>query len=78
MGSEYWQRRFQAVEAMNNKTARNTVQTVTPAFDQAQAQIEKEINAWYARFAKNNQIDLQEAKKLLNTRELKEFRWDVQ
>ena len=77
-GSNYWQKRFQAVEAMNNKTAKETVQAVTPAFDQAQAQIEKEINAWYGRFAKNNQIDLQEAKKLLNTKELKEFRWDVE
>jgi SPP1 gp7 family putative phage head morphogenesis protein len=76
--SDYWQKRFQAVEEMNNKRAKGTVQAVTPAFDKAQAQIEKEINAWYARFAKNNQIDLQEAKKLLNTRELKEFRWDVQ
>lgn len=75
--SAYWQRRFQAVEAMNNQTAKKTVQAVTPAFDQAQAQIEKEINAWYARFAKNNQISLQEAKKLLNTKELQEFRWDV-
>lgn len=76
--SNYWQRRFQAVEEMNNKTARNTVHAITPAFDKAQAQIEKEINAWYARFAKNNQISLLEAKKLLNTKELKEFHWDVQ
>lgn len=76
--SEYWQKRFQAVEAMNNQTAKGTIQAVTPAFDKAQVQIEKEINAWYARFAKNNQISLTEAKKLLNTKELKEFRWDVE
>ena len=76
--SNYWQRRFQILEDANNKRAKETVQAITPAFDQAQAQIQKEINAWYARFAKNNQISLQEAKKLLNTRELKEFHWDVQ
>ena len=76
--SNYWQKRFQAIEEMNNKRAKETVQSITPAFDQAQAQIEKEINAWYGRFAKNNQISLQEAKKLLNTKELKEFRWDVE
>lgn len=76
--SNYWQKRFQAVEEMNNKRAKDTVQSITPAFDKAQAQIEKEINAWYARFAKNNKISLQEAKKLLTTKELKEFRWDVQ
>lgn len=76
--SNYWQKRFQAIEEMNNKRAKETVQSITPAFDKAQAQIEKEINAWYARFAKNNSITLQEAKKLLNTRELKEFHWDVE
>lgn len=75
---EYWQKRFTAIEAQNNKTARSTVHSVTTAFDKAQAQIEKELNAWYARFADNNQITLQEAKRLLNTRELKEFRWDVE
>ena len=73
MGSEYWQKRFQAVEDMNNKSARKTVQSIIPSFDKAQAQIEKEINAWYGRFAKNNQISLVEAKKLLNTKELKEL-----
>lgn len=78
MVSNYWQRRFQMLEDANNKRAKETVQAITPAFDQAQAQIEKEINAWYARFAKNNQISLQEAKKLLTTKELKEFHWDVE
>lgn len=76
--SGYWQKRFEAIEAQNNKTARSTVHSVTTAFDKAQAQIEKEMNAWFARFAKNNEITLQEAKRLLTTRELKEFRWDVE
>ena len=76
--SNYWQKRFQAVEEMNNKVAKETVDSITPAFDKAQVQIEKEINAWYQRFAKNNELSLQEAKKLLTTRELKEFRWDVE
>lgn len=76
--SKYWEKRFKLLEQKTNGTARNTVQSITPAFDQAQAQIEKEINAWYARFARNNQISIQEAKKLLNTKELQEFRWDVQ
>ncbi len=76
--SQYWQKRFEMLEDARNKTAMQTVRSVTPAFDKAQAQIEKEIDAWYARFAKNNQISLQEAKKLLNTKELKEFRWDVE
>ena len=76
--SKYWQNRFEILENARNETAKQTIKSVTPAFGQAQAQIQKEINAWYARFANNNEITLQEAKKLLTTRELKEFRWDVQ
>lgn len=76
--SKYWQNRFEILENARNETAKQTIKSVTPAFGQAQAQIQKEINAWYARFANNNEISLQEAKKLLTTRELKEFRWDVQ
>ena len=76
--SQYWQNRFKMLEDARNKTAKKTVQAVTPAFDLAQAQIEKEINAWYGRFAQNNEISLAEAKKLLNSRELKEFKWDVE
>ncbi|MDN9260450.1 phage head morphogenesis protein, partial [Clostridioides difficile] len=40
--------------------------------------IEKDILAWYNRFAKNEGISLLEAKKLLNTRELEEFKWSVE
>ena len=76
--SKYWQNRFQILEDQRNRTAKQTFKSITPAFDQAQVQIEKELNAWYGRFAKNNEISLVEAKKLLNTRELKEFRWDVE
>lgn len=76
--SKYWQNCFEILEQARNETAKQTTKSVTPAFGQAQAQIQKEINAWYARFANNNEISLQEAKKLLTTRELKEFRWDVQ
>lgn len=75
--SKYWQKRFELLEEKRNQTAKQTIRSVTPAFDKAQAQIEKEINAWYGRFAKNNEISLQEAKRLLNTKELKEFKWDV-
>ena len=76
--SEYWQNRFKAIEEMNNKDAKKTVDAVTPAFDKALAQIENKINAWYQRFADNEGVSLAEAKRLLNTKELKEFKWDVQ
>ena len=39
--------------------------------------MEKEINTWYARLAKNNDISFAEAKKLLSKNELAEFHWTV-
>lgn len=75
--ADYWQKRFTAVENMNHSKAVQAVQSVTPAFDKAQRQIDSEINAWYQRYANNNQISLREAKISLNAKELKELRWDI-
>jgi len=47
-------------------------------FDTAIINVEKEMAHWYQRFAKNNDIGLAEAKRLLNTKELEEFRWSVE
>ncbi|VIF57472.1 minor head protein [Clostridioides difficile] len=40
--------------------------------------IERDILIWYNRFTENEGISLLEAKKLLNTRELEEFKWSVE
>lgn len=76
--SEYWKDRFGMLEDASNKYGVEAYKKIEPAFDKAQRQIESEINYWYARFAKNNEIDITEARKLLNTKELKELKWDVQ
>ena len=46
-------------------------------FAAAQAEIERQMARWYQRFATNNEIDLAEAKRMLNSKELKEFHWTV-
>ena len=73
----YWKKRFEALEAASNAYGQQTFRQIEPAFDKAQREIQKQIESWYGRFAKNNNITMQEAKKLLSTTELKEFRWDV-
>lgn len=47
-------------------------------YKKASKKIEAEINNWYNRFAINNKITLVDAKKRLDSRELDEFKWDVQ
>ena len=74
---EYWKKRFSDLEDASNKYGQDCFRQIEPAFDKAQLEIEKQINHWYARFAKNNKITMDEAKKLLNSKELKEFQWDV-
>ena len=43
----------------------------------ASQNIEKELTNWYSRFATDNNITMIEAKRLLTTKELAEFKWNV-
>lgn len=76
--SEYWQQRFGQLENASHQEAMTVYSRIEESFYQAQKEIENKINSWYVRFANNNEITINEAKKLLNSNELKEFKWDVQ
>lgn len=75
--SEYWKKRFSDIEGMTYKTAEQAYAEIAPAFDAAQREVQKQIEAWYGRFAANNQITMAEARKWLSTSELAELKWDV-
>ncbi|HHQ5518292.1 TPA: phage head morphogenesis protein, partial [Clostridioides difficile] len=75
---DYWRKRFEQLEeAQNNKSVKYYLE-LEKQYKLAINSIEKDILAWYNRFAKNEGISLLEAKKLLNTRELEEFKWSVE
>jgi SPP1 gp7 family putative phage head morphogenesis protein len=75
--AEYWKIRFAELEEASNRYGLDTYAQIEPTFDSAQRKIQKEIEAWYGRYARNNGITMQEARKQLTTAELKELRWDV-
>ena len=75
--SAYWKKRFEALEVASNGYGQQTFRQIEPAFDTAQREIQNQIESWYGRYAKNNGITMQEARRQLSTTELKEFRWDV-
>ena len=75
--SEYWQERFKQMEDAQHDTSVQKVQEIQEQFDWSITAINGKINAWYQRLADNNGISMQEAKKLLNAQELKEFQWNV-
>ena len=75
--SAYWKDRFETLEAASNAYGQDAYRKIEPAFDKAQRKIQAEIEAWYGRIAINNEITIEEARKFLNSSELKEFKWDV-
>ena len=75
--SNYWKKRFEDLETASNSYGLDAFRKIEPAFDKAQRQIQGQIEAWYNRIANNNKITIEEARKLLNADELKEFKWDV-
>jgi SPP1 gp7 family putative phage head morphogenesis protein len=75
---EYWQKRFELLqESLLNKSD-VYYDDLERQYKIASSDIEKEISAWYMRFARNNSITYVEAKKILNANELKEFRWTIE
>lgn len=75
---EYWSRRFEALEDTQLQRSEDYLKRVDEAYKRSSAQLQKDINYWYSRLAKNNDISLTEARKLLSKDELKEFHWSVE
>lgn len=75
--AEYWKRRFKLIEEAQHQQGLQCYANIEKQYSKAQAQIESKINAWYQRFADNNQISLVEARRLLNSNELDELKWDI-
>ncbi len=74
---EYWTKRFEQLEEAQLNKGAAYFSELENHYTRAAREVQKEINQWYARFAVNNEITLQEARKLLRADELKEFKWSV-
>ena len=75
--SNYWRGRFSMLENSAFKQSERVVQEIEKIYQEAQMSIQKDIEAWYGRFAANNRISLADARKVLTAGQLKEFRWNV-
>ena len=73
----YWAQRMKNMENALQDRSFAYVQNLEAQFSAAQAEVEKQIAAWYQRFANNNEVSLLEAKRLLTSGELAELRWSV-
>jgi len=73
----YWQERMVLLEGALLSKGQKYLQDIEREYRTAAISIEKDIARWYQRFADNNLINMAEAKRLLNTKELEEFKWSI-
>lgn len=73
----YWSQRMKLMEDALKDHSFSYVENMERQFMAAQAEVERQIAVWYQRFAANNEITLADAKRLLTSGELAEFRWTV-
>lgn len=76
--SKYWQGRFEQIENSSNRIASQVAAETEKMFQEAEKEIEQQISVWYQRFATNNNIKYEDAKKLLKGNDLKELQWSIQ
>ena len=74
---EYWKGRFKQLEELLYQMGVQCYPDIERQYQQALQQIEAKILVWYQRFADNNEISLLEARRLLQSSELKELKWDI-
>ncbi len=75
---EYWEKRAIVRKLQAEQQAILGAQEIQRQYDIASAAIQKDLSYWISKFAENNKLSLLDAKKLLKSDELKEFRWTVE
>ncbi len=76
--SAYWKKRFEELEAAQNNKGAKYLIDLEDQFRRATSTIETQISTWYQRLADNNQVSYTKAKQMLNSKELKEFKWTLE
>jgi SPP1 gp7 family putative phage head morphogenesis protein len=72
--SKYWEERSTQRERESQVTAQKYLARMDASLRQAQQDLIRQIEAFYARYAVDNQISMREARKHLTSKELKEFK----
>lgn len=75
--NDYWAKRFEQLLAAEMKKADELSAEMMRMYRQAAQDINDDIARWYAKFAVENKMSLAEARRILNERELTEFRWTL-
>lgn len=76
--STYWRKRYEELEKALNRYGLKSYAVLQTEFDKAAREINLEIEKWLNRIAKNNEISMSAARKLLDKDQLAEFKWFVE
>lgn len=78
INSDYWAERMEILEGILELHSNRALKRIDKAYKKAIIEINKDIAAWYTRYATENGVSFAEAKRILSGRELAEFRWTVE
>lgn len=73
----YWQQRIIDADARKETAVAKALPELLSHMQDARRSLEKEINAFYSRYATNNKVTLAEAQKALSLSELVDFKGDL-
>ena len=71
---EYWARRMELIMDEMMKKTDGVVDDIDSMYARVQAQLQKEIESFYARYADEKELDLATARQLLSNKESNAFR----
>ncbi|MFC3802702.1 minor capsid protein [Cohnella sp. GCM10012308] len=74
----YWAARMDALNEALLGRGEAYIRTMNAEYGRAAASIQRDIDAFYQRFAFNNSVDLASARQILKAGELREFKWTVE
>ncbi|MDU5914492.1 MAG: minor capsid protein [Negativicoccus succinicivorans] len=74
MAYNYWEERFKRLKTTEMRKAERANADLARVYRETLRQLRAEVEQWYDRFAKENNISLAEARRILDNRELKEFK----
>ena len=74
---EYWEERFEALEAAVHKQGLATYGDIEKQYLQAMNELDTVLAAWFQKFMQENNVTFTEAKKMLQGKELTEFRLTI-
>lgn len=76
--SDYWQKRVELTQNILLQKADSFIDDMERSYKEVYNSIENEINVFFQRFAVNEGLSMNEAKKLLNSNEIEKFKMTVE